>query len=427
MEEHLGRLGEGIESASVIEVFVSPGDKVTAGQTLLELESSKAVVPIPASRSGTVTRISVRPGDTVTIGQVILEYDTAVGEPPVARPVQESVAPPPAPQTATVPAATSPPPFNASQPVPAASPTVRRLAGQLQIDLRRIPSTSRGGRIELEDIQCWLRELIAQTSGGTAASRDSDQGFPTTIPFEKWGAVRREPMSETRKAIGRHMVDSKNSQPHVTQFESVDITDLEGLRKEHAAAWKAAGRPLTLTVLAVKALVVALRKRPIFNSSLDETTDEIVYKDYRHIGIATDTEHGLMVPIVRNADQASLTEVAELIPQLAEKARRRELSADEMQGGSFTISNQGGIGGGHFTPIINRPETAILGIGRATLQAGVVGGRIAPRLMLPLTVSYDHRIIDGAAAVRFTLALVESLLSFTAEEFKLPESSPGKD
>lgn len=293
---------------------------------------------------------------------------------------------------------------------------MRRIAHQLSLDLRLVPSVSLGGRVELSDLRNWVQSLInAATPASQQPSESSAKPAPKPIAFEQWGPIRRERLSEIRKAISRHMVDSKNSQPHVTQFETIDITDLEALRKSQAPAWKQAGAPLTLTAIAVKACVIALKKHPIFNSSIDESKQEIVYKNYYHIGIATDTEHGLMVPVIRDADKLSLAEIATAIPQLAALARDRKLGKEAMQGGTFTISNQGGIGGSHFTPVINRPESAILGIGRSQWQPAVVNQEIVPRLMLPLTVSYDHRTIDGGKAVRFTLDLIAALTAFTKE------------
>jgi pyruvate dehydrogenase E2 component (dihydrolipoamide acetyltransferase) len=318
------------------------------------------------------------------------------------------------------------PPGQASSPtgpMPTASPTVRRIAHQLQLDLRLVPFRSRGDRVELSDLSQWIQSLIAFANTPQTGA-PSPPKPPPVIPFENWGSVTRENLSGIRKAIGRHMVDSKNTQPHVTQFETVDITDLEAKRKSQSAEWRQAGCPLTLTALTIKAVVETLQKHPIFNASLDESTNEIVFKNYYHIGIATDTDHGLMVPIIRDADQKTLTEIASSIPDLAKQARERTLSTEKMKGGSFTISNQGGIGGGHFTPIINRPEVAILGIGKGSPQACVVGGKIQARLMLPLTVSYDHRLIDGGTAVRFVLDLIDALQSLAKEDLTFSHHQP---
>ncbi len=434
MQERLDNLGEGIESGTVVDLLVSEGDEVTEGQTLLEIESEKAVLPIPASQNGVIAKLLVKAGDSVSVGQSILDYEASGNETSKPNP-SASTATSPAAQPAAIPskqpaaprpaAAAPPPPQPATQdlsgPIPAASPTVKRIAHQLALDLRLVPSASPGGRVELADLRNWIHSLIhtiPTAAEDTPAA--SPKPAPKQIPFEKWGPIRREKLSEIRKAISRHMVESKNSQPHVTQIESVDITDLEALRKAHAAEWKKAGVPLTLTVLAVKACVTALKKHPIFNASIDETSNEIVFKDYFHIGIAADTEHGLMVPVIKDADQLSLVEIAQAIPDLANQARSRKLGKEAMQGGTFTISNQGGIGGAHFTPVINRPESAILGIGRGAWQAAVVEQEIVPRLMLPLTVSYDHRTIDGGTAVRFTLDLVSALTSYKPEDLQYP-------
>lgn len=432
MQERLGNLGEGLDSGTVVDILVSVGDDVTTGQTLLEIESEKAVVPIPASQGGTIARLLVKPGDQITVGQPILDYAAAGdSETPAqaATPSQRSApessqTPPSNPTTPPRPTPSPVPTVNprtASGPQPASSPTVKRIAHQLDIDLRLVPTPSPGGRVTLADLRNWIQSLIHSGSEPSTTGPDATSlSKKTAIPFEQWGPTRRERLSEIRKAIGRHMLESKNSQPHVTQFESVDITDLESTRKQQAPEWKKASAPLTLTALAVKACVVALQKHPIFNASMDEINNEIVFKDYYHIGIATDTEHGLMVPVIRDADKLTLEEIARAIPALATKARQRKLAKEEMSGGTFTISNQGGIGGGHFTPVINRPESAILGIGRAKPEAAVVGDTIESRLMLPLTVSYDHRTIDGGTAVRFTLDLIEALKAFTAEELNTP-------
>ena len=432
MQERLGNLGEGIDSGTVVELLVATGDTVTRGQTLFEIESEKAVVPIPASQEGTIARLLVNPGDTITVGQAILEY-ASVGESDSSATdstaSQESTADasqpsPPQDQTPS-PIKTAPPPpakrRKPTGPQPASSPTVKRIAHQLDLDLRLVPTASPGGRVTLADLRHWIHALIHTESESSSENRGpTSDSKKKTFPFEQWGPIRREPMTEIRKAISRHMRESKNAQPHVTQFESVDITDLEATRKSHAPQWKTAGAPLTLTALSVKACVVALQKHPILNASVDEVSNEIVFKDYYHIGIATDTEHGLMVPVIRDADKLTLEEIARAIPALAAKARQRKLTREEMTGGTFTISNQGGIGGGHFTPVINRPESAILGIGRGTQQAAVVDNTIVPRLILPLTVSYDHRTIDGGTAVRFTLDLIEALRAFTAKDLNLP-------
>jgi pyruvate dehydrogenase E2 component (dihydrolipoamide acetyltransferase) len=434
MEERLDNLGEGIESGTIAEVLIAVGDEISEGQTLIEIESEKTIVPVPARNGGVVTKLLVSNGESISVGQAILEYQAPTGKVAGSQGKEVPSTTAPVPQTITrrdnrsvTPSFVLPGPApSASGPQPAASPTVRRIAHQLQLDLRLVTSRSRGDRVELSDLSQWIQSLIAISTTPQTDASLPPKAHPV-IPFESWGPVKREKLSEIRKAISRHMVDSKNTQPHVTQFETIDITDLEASRKSHSPEWKQAGCPLTLTALATTAAVSALQKHPIFNSSVDESTQEIVFKDYYHIGIATDTEHGLMVPIIRNAAQKTLSEIASSIPELANQARSRTLSPEKMKGGSFTISNQGGIGGGHFTPIINRPEVAILGIGKAIPQACAVDGRVQIRLMLPLTLSYDHSVIDGGTAVRFLLDLIAALQSLGKDDLTFSKHHPKKE
>jgi pyruvate dehydrogenase E2 component (dihydrolipoamide acetyltransferase) len=273
---------------------------------------------------------------------------------------------------------------------PPASPSVRRMAAQLGVDLSQVRGSEHGGRITVEDVRAHVREPQPM-----AAER---------VDFAQWGPVTKKPLSSLRKTIARRMSESWSAVPRVTQFDEADITALNELRKKHAK--------LTLTPLAMKAVIATLKKHPLFNSSLDEAAAEIVLKEYYHIGIAVDTEHGLLVPVIRDADKKGLLELSKELEDLAAKARERKLSADQMKGGTFTISNQGGIGGAHFTPIVNTPEVAILGMGRGALKPVVRDGKVEPRLMLPLALSYDHRVIDGGSAARFIVDLVKSFENF---------------
>lgn len=240
-----------------------------------------------------------------------------------------------------------------------------------------------------------------------------------SIDFSKWGAISKKPLSPLRKTISERLGESWRTIPHVTQFDEADITALNDLRKKLAGAYENKGAKLTLTSFALKAVVNALKKHPIFNVSLDEATHEVVYKEYFHIGVAVDTEQGLIVPVIRDADRKSLLELSRELNDLAEKARARKVSLQELQGGTFTISNQGGIGGAHFTPIINKPEVAILGLGRGAVKPVVKNGKIEPRLMMPMGLSYDHRLIDGGSAARFMVDLVQAFENFREEEAKL--------
>jgi len=239
------------------------------------------------------------------------------------------------------------------------------------------------------------------------------------IDFSRWGSIEKKRMSSLRRTVGQRMYDSWSTIPHITQMDEADITDLLALRKKYAAAFEKKGAYLTLTPFALRAAVAALKKYPIFNSSMDEATGEIVYKDYFHLGVAVDTEAGLIVPVLRDVDKKRLWDLAVELNELVEKTRQRKVSLEELQGGTFTISNQGGIGGGHFTPIINKPEVAVLGLGRGILKPVVKKAKVETRMMLPLCLSYDHRVIDGADAVRFMMELVQALENFKDADLKL--------
>jgi pyruvate dehydrogenase E2 component (dihydrolipoamide acetyltransferase) len=270
-----------------------------------------------------------------------------------------------------------------------------------------------------------LRGYIVRLQKLAAAPKASGPAAKTApvpaeqIDFSKWGQVSRKPMSPLRKTISRRMVENWNSIPHVTQFDEVDITDLMELRKKFAPEYEKKGARLTLTSFALKAVAATLKKHPIFNSSIDEVANEIVQKEYYHIGLAVDTEQGLLVPVIRDVDKKSLFDLSKDVQEMADKARDRKVTLDEMKGGTFTISNQGGIGGAHFTPIVNKPEVAILGLGKGALKAVVKDKQILQRLMMPIGLSYDHRVIDGGTAARFTVDLIQAFSSFTESDLKL--------
>ncbi len=429
MDVKLPKLGEGADSGVVVSILVKEGESVQEGQTLLELENEKAIAPIPSPASGIVAGIRVKEGDKVTVGQVLLTLGGDGG--PVA----------PGPKTA--PAAIQPTrparkvkPLEAEPAGPAdagavaefaqksedeiaAPPAVRRLARELGIDLTRVEGTERGGRIGMRDLRTFIERLqrIAFAPKAPAATTVAPaRPAPEPIDFSKWGPVSRRPMSQLRQVIARRMTENWTTIPHVTQFDEADITRVMDLRKKHLAAYEAQGARLTLLPFAIKAVVATLKKHPLFNSSLDEPTGEVIWKDYFHLGIAVDTEAGLIVPVLRNADRKSLIQVAREVEELAARARDRKVSLEELKGGTFTISNQGGIGGAHFTPIINKPEVAILGLGRGVLKPVVREKKIEPRLMLPLGLSYDHRVIDGGAAARFIVDLVQAFEEFPTAE-----------
>lgn len=460
MEVRLPNLGEGADSGTVVSVLVKPGASVKKGQNIIELETGKAVAPIPSPAEGRVGRLAVKEGDRLAVGQVILVLEGTAGG--------ETSAPPATPATATAtkapakPApAAAPPRPRAAAPTPAtvaplllpataaleeaepeeepilhenpsAGPNVRRIARDLGLDLRVVPATGKSGQILLEDLKQYIGQLReralrprvvpAPIAVPIPAALAAPAAKPAAVPlpdFTRWGTVTRKPVSPLRRTIAERMVASATTLPTVTQFDDADVTRLGEWRKTYAAAYEAKGARLTLTSFVLKAVAATLKKYPILNASYDEAAGEIVYKDYVHLGLAVDTEAGLLVPVLRNADQKSLLELSKDVQDLAAKARDRKLGLPDMQGGTFTISNQGGIGGAHFTPIINHPEVAILGLGRSALKPAVVEGKIEPRLLLPVALTYDHRLIDGGVAARFTTDLVAALQGFAEADVKL--------
>jgi pyruvate dehydrogenase E2 component (dihydrolipoamide acetyltransferase) len=291
------------------------------------------------------------------------------------------------------------------------------MARELGIDLRRVRGSERGGRIILADLRAYIQTLEKLALQAKPASVTAPAPVQP-IDFSRWGPIRRKSLSPLRQVIRQRMTENWTTIPHVTQFDRADLTVVTALKSKYAADYERKGARLTLTSFALKAVLVALDKHPIFNASLDERSSEIVFKDYHHIGVAVDTEQGLMVPVVREADKKDLVTLSRELAELADKARHRKLTLDEMKGGTFTISNQGGIGGGPFTPIINKPEVAILGLGRGALTPVVKGEKIEARLLLPMALSYDHRVIDGADAARFMATLVQALENFPETELQ---------
>ncbi len=427
MDIRLPRLGEGAESGTVVSVFVKPGDQVTEGQTIVELENEKAVAPIPSSAAGRVAKVYVKEGDKISVGQPILALtnDGAAAAPAAASKGESRPAPAPA-RRPDHPVVEVPSVDFVGEPVQnesvAASPTVRKLAHELGIDLTRVRGTESGGRIGLEDLRGYVRQLQQRAFGpGVAPSAGAPAPKPAVekIDFEKWGPVSRKPVSSLRKIIAQRLHESWASVPRVTQFDEADVTDVVALRKKYVAKYEKKGGHLTLTPFLIRAVVAALKKHPIFNSSLDEATEEIVFKGYYHMGIAVDTEQGLIVPVIRDVDKKNLLQLSKELSEMAEKTRQRKVAADDLKGGTFTISNQGGIGGSFFTPIVNKPEVAILGVGRGVLKPVVRGAKIEKRMMLPLGLSYDHRVIDGATAARFIVEIVQALEQFKESDVKV--------
>lgn len=436
MDVKLPQLAEGVEGGTVLNILVSEGQEIAKDQAIMELETQKAVGSIPAPSAGVVTKIHVKQGMEVSVGQVLISIESRNAQSPAAKPAEAtaeqknpapeppSVSPAPAPMSAG-----STPPADhqyesKSGAPPPASPSIRKTARELGIDLTRIRGSETGGRIVLGDVRAYIQRL--QQSAATAAAPAPERAAAApgtaaseTIDFAKWGPVRREKMSPLRRTVSRRMVESWTAIPKINQFADADITSLLTLRKKHAADFEKKGARLTLTAILLLLLGRVLKKHPRANSSLDEANLEIIYKDYFHIGVAVDTEGGLIVPILRDVDKKSLLQLAEELHALTEKTRQRKVSIEELQGGTFTISNQGSIGGSHFTPIIYAPQVAILGVGQGQAKPVAVDGKIAIRTILPLCLAYDHRVLDGADAVRFIKDVIAGLETFDEADMKI--------
>jgi len=433
-EFKLPDLGENIASGDVVTVFVSEGDIVKPGQALLEVETDKAVIEVPCPPGGLVAKVLVKKGDTVKVGQPLVLLEAAGSAPAAAEtPAAPPVAAPtparaPAPAPVRAPAAVqAPAPLAASAPVPAAprpaavaveepptgaasvtiepaGPAVRRLARELGVDLARVKGSGPGGRIVREDV-------IAAVRHASSAPASRSRPESTSTERDDWGPIRREQLSRMRKTIAANMVRSVQTIPHLTNFDDADVTELEALRKASAPEYAKNNLKLTALSFVIKAVSLSLRQHPAVNSSIDVEKGEVVYKQYVNVGLAVDTPRGLVVPVLRDCDQMSIPQVAQAIADTAEKAKNAQYSLDDLKGGTFTISNLGAVGGAYSTPIINWPEVAILLLGRARKMAVVREDRIEPRLMMPLSLSYDHRIIDGAMAARFLKEVIGYLES----------------
>jgi pyruvate dehydrogenase E2 component (dihydrolipoamide acetyltransferase) len=435
-EIKLPELGENVEEGEVVDVRVSAGDSVREGQSLLEVEAEKATVEVPSPMAGRISKMLVKKGDRVRTGQRLCVIEAGDGQQAPAK--KESVSAetrkekdaaaasdssPPAqarpPALASPPAQAEPaaPPLktemgNGRQPAPStareethedqlvpAGPATRRLARELGIDLSRVHGSAPAGRVTQDDVKAYVRQLAAP---GAAAPGMKPPALPN---FEQWGPVERKPLDAVRRKTAAQMALAWSQVAHVTQHDLADISEIDAFRRGQEGK----GPKLTVTAFALKAAAIALKQFPQFNASLDTAGNQLIIKHYCHIGIAVDTERGLLVPVIRDVDKKSVHDLAQEMADLAERARQKKLTADQMRGGTFTISNLGGIGGIAFTPIVNFPEVAILGMSRASLQPVARDGQFVPRLLLPLSLSYDHRVIDGADAARFTRRLAEML------------------
>jgi pyruvate dehydrogenase E2 component (dihydrolipoamide acetyltransferase) len=466
----LPSLGENVTGGDVLRVLVAPGETVRRDQPVLELETDKATVEVPSSIEGRVIEVRVTEGSRVNVGEVVfvaeaaappadvpvslrvqrvhaaappVEAEDAGAETPPGPPVAEEVAPegglhqyvrgrlrrPEVDKPGMIEAALEEARAEAAlrgakgavlampvrdeggasrRPAPAA-PSVRRVARELGVDIHQVPGTGPGGRISVEDVKAYVKKVMSAGGPRPVAPAPGVPAQPELPDFARWGRIERTPMRGVRRKTAEHLSRAWAVVPHVTQHDKADITVLEEVRRQFAPRAEAAGGKLTITAIALKVVASALRQFPQFNASVDLAREEIVYKHYVHVGVAVDTERGLLVPVIRDVDTKNIVQLAAELAQAAERARTGKLTLEDMQGGCFTITNLGGIGGTSFTPIVNHPEVAILGLSRAALEPVWRDGTFVPRLMLPLSLSYDHRVIDGADGVRFLRWVVEAL------------------
>lgn len=420
VEFTLPELGENIETADIIKVLVAVGDTVEVDQSVVEIETDKATVEVPTEVGGVIKEVKVKDGDTAKVGQVILVIESTTSAPaPKVTPAKVEAAQP----VKIAPVAEVSKPIDETKPaianvraidqriVPAA-PSVRRFAREIGIDVHQVKGSGPGGRISVEDIKMFSKLL---NEGRDQSQAGATPGVGALIPieelpdFSKWGAVEAKKMSNIRRKTAEHLSFSWATIPHVTQFDKADITELEKMRKQFKAKAEAEGGKLTPTAILLKVVASALKVFPQFNSSVDLGNKEIIYKKYYNIGVAVDTDRGLLVPVIKDVDKKNIIELAVELTELSKKARDKKLTIEEMQGGTFTISNLGGIAGTYFTPVVNSPEVAILGVSKSAMEQVYDEGEFVPKLMMPLALSYDHRIIDGADGARFTKWIIDAL------------------
>jgi pyruvate dehydrogenase E2 component (dihydrolipoamide acetyltransferase) len=467
MRVELPFLAEGVEGGDVVQVLVKEGDQVTEGQSLIELETDKATVSVPAPAAGTVTHLLVKKGDHLKVGQALVELNgegesapqktaapktaadntPAAEKPPDKKPTHEPPAStqsapapqpppaaeaahaksveerekPPAQSSAAAASTVTPKPAQAAPPGPsespssgagiAAPPSVRRLARELGVDLGHVKGSEAGGRITAEDVKAYVRE---RTRRAGAPSTQGGQDKGGTVFSTTYGSERREAIPSLRRKIAATVTQAWTTIPHVHQFQEADITDLLGLHKRYAPQFREKGATLTLTSLFLKAVTHALKLYPQFNATLDLTNGEVIYKEYYNIGVAVETPDGLIVPVVHHVDQKDLLQISLELADLAERTRTRKVTLEELRGATFTVSNMGGLNAGPFMPIVYPPQVAILGVGKGQRKAVYRDGQFIPRMMLPLCVAYDHRLIDGADGARFSNEIVKVLEDFQA-------------
>ena len=444
-EFRLQELGENISEGDLVRLMIAPGAKVSEGQPVMELETDKAVVEVPSSVSGVVKDVKVKEGEKIKVGQVIFTLQSsAPSQPdqvrPPSRPVEhvsgqhgarlafqaairaegkteEQALPPdqplPRPAAFSMPAQLGKVAGTEHREAVPAAPHTRRLAREIGVDIYEVKGTGPGGRISEEDVKAYAKATLAAAATARQAPARAGHFVAPQLPdFAKWGKIERVSMRGVRRKTAEHLAESWNTIPHVTQHDRADITELEQLRARFAPKAEQAGGKMTVTAIALKVCAAALKVFPQFNATIDMEKEEIIYKQYINIGVAADTDRGLLVPVIRDVDKKNIVELAVELSHLSQKARDKKITLADMESGTFTITNLGGIGGTAFTPIVNHPEVAILGLSRSRMEPEWIAGKFEPRLILPLSLSYDHRLIDGADAARF--------LRWVAEAFEQP-------
>lgn len=412
----LPELGDGIEGGDVVNILVSKGDEIEKDSVLLELETDKAVLEFPSPQSGRITEIHIQKGDTVTVGQLLVTLDikgnkeqseetaNSQEEKNIVRQHEQRPEPSHEPET-------QPLLEDEKEPVGEllpAGPATRKLARELGMDLSKVQGTGKDGRITLDDVKSHVKHRLTSTPGLA--------GVPAVVlpDFSQWGPVERKPFSSLRRKVAETLTAAWSAVPLVTQFDEADVTELEKMRKKNLHDVQEQGGKLTITVFVMKALVTALKAFPQFNASLDVHRGEIIYKQYFNIGVAVDTPSGLIVPVIKNVDDKSLAELAIELTELSKKARDRKVPLEELRGGNLSVSNLGGIGGTGFTPLVNPPDVAVVGLSRSRVVPVWREGQCEPRLVMPFSVSYDHRVIDGADGARFSRLVAHELETFQA-------------
>ncbi|MGC2183381.1 MAG: dihydrolipoyllysine-residue acetyltransferase [Terriglobales bacterium] len=435
-------LGENIDQGDLVRLMISPGSKVSEGQPVMELETDKAVVEVPSSVTGTVKEIKVKEGEKVKVGQVIFTLEGGASAPEKAKhaPVEHiseqhearlslqaaiqaegktaaqvflpDQPQPPAPQAFSMPEQLGKVAGTEHRAPAPAAPHVRRLAREIGVDIYEVKGKGPGGRISEDDVKAYAKSLLTSAAAAAGAAQGRQFAQPELPDFTKFGKIERVSMRGVRRKTAQHLWEAWTTIPHVTQQDKADITELEQLRARFAPKAQEAGGKMTVTAIALKVCASALKVFPQFNASIDMAKEEIIYKQYINIGVAVDTDRGLLVPVLHDVDKKNIVELAAELTQLSKKARDKKLAPAEMEGGTFTITNLGGVGGTGFSPIVNFPEVAILGLSRSSMEPVWMNGKFEPRQVLPLSLSYDHRLIDGADAARF--------LRWIAEAFEQP-------